>query len=158
MQLQLLTAAIFLIVAHSALAQGQMPGIPGMMRGQDTTPPTPMSTQGPQSAQPGMGSGMGGGMSGMGAGGGMSQSGMGGMCGMMGRMGQMGGTSASGMSRGMVADTHMMKIMFAVADTNGDGGLSFDEVTAVHKRIFDTIDANKDGKATPDELQRFMQQ
>jgi hypothetical protein len=51
---------------------------------------------------------------------------------------------------------HMMKIMFAIADSNGDGALSFDEVTAIHKRIFDMIDANKDGKVTPEEMQAFM--
>ncbi|WP_416066611.1 EF-hand domain-containing protein [Rhizobium sp. ZK1] len=50
----------------------------------------------------------------------------------------------------------MMKVMFAVADTNGDGGLSFDEVMSVHKRIFDIVDANKDGKVTPEEVQGFM--
>lgn len=51
---------------------------------------------------------------------------------------------------------HMMKIMFAIADTNGDGGLSFEEVSAVHKRIFDRVDSNKDGKVTPDETREFM--
>jgi hypothetical protein len=50
----------------------------------------------------------------------------------------------------------MMRIMFAIADTNGDGALSFEEVTAIDKRIFDLIDANKDGKVTPDELLAFM--
>lgn len=29
-------------------------------------------------------------------------------------------------------------------------------VTAIHKRIFDRVDANKDGKVTTDELQAFM--
>lgn len=53
---------------------------------------------------------------------------------------------------------HMMKIMFAIADTNGDGGLSFEEISAIHKRIFDRVDANKDGKVTPDETQDFMRE
>jgi Ca2+-binding EF-hand superfamily protein len=52
----------------------------------------------------------------------------------------------------------MMKIMFAVADTDGDGALSFEEVTAIHKRIFDSVDANKDGKVTPEEMQVFWGQ
>lgn len=69
---------------------------------------------------------------------------------MMGQ-GMMGGTSMGPM-RG-----HMMRIMFAVADTDGDGALSFEEVAAVHKRIFDSVDANDDGKVTPDELRTFMQ-
>jgi len=36
--------------------------------------------------------------------------------------------------------------------------LSFEEVTAIHKRIFDKIDANKDGKVTLEELQAFMRE
>jgi hypothetical protein len=72
---------------------------------------------------------------------------------MMGRgqRGMMGGMRMGPM-RG-----HMMKIMFAVADVDGDGALSFEEVTTIHKRIFDTVDANNDGKVTPDEMQSFMQ-
>lgn len=52
----------------------------------------------------------------------------------------------------------MMKVMFAVADTDGDGALSFDEVTAMHKRIFDAVDTDNDGKVTPDELRTFWGQ
>lgn len=52
----------------------------------------------------------------------------------------------------------MMKIMFAIADTNGDGALSFDEITAVHRRIFEAVDANNDDKVTPEELQAFMRE
>jgi hypothetical protein len=78
------------------------------------------------------------------------------MCGMMqpGMMGQ------SSMGRGMMgmSGPAPMKIFFAIADANGDGGLSFDEVTAIHKRIFDSIDADKDGKATPEEIQAFMRE
>ena len=47
-------------------------------------------------------------------------------------------------------------MMFAIADTDGDGSLSFDEVTAIHKRIFNAVDANKDGKVTPEELRKFF--
>ena len=97
------------------------------------TPVAPMGTPG-QSTQP-------------------AQSGM--MGGAIGRMGGM--SQTDGMRGGMMGGGHMMKVMFAIADTNGDGALSFDEVTAVHKRIFDVIDANKDGRVTPEELQRFMQ-
>src|SRR5215207_1918494 len=46
--------------------------------------------------------------------------------GMMGH-GMMGGMPMMG-PRG-----HMMKVMSAIADTPGDGALSFEEVTAVHK-------------------------
>ncbi|MBX4864620.1 EF-hand domain-containing protein [Rhizobium bangladeshense] len=75
--------------------------------------------------------------------------------GMMGRSMMM----PSGMMGGMPMMSmrgHMMKIMFAVADADGDGALSFEEVTAIHKRIFDSVDANNDGKVTTDELQAFM--
>jgi len=63
--------------------------------------------------------------------------------------GMMGGMPMMGM-RGP-----MMKIMFAIADTDGDGALSFEEVTAIHKRIFGSVDANKDGKVTTEEMQAF---
>ncbi|MBY3102293.1 EF-hand domain-containing protein [Rhizobium laguerreae] len=76
--------------------------------------------------------------------------------GMMGRgmmqSGMMGSMPAMGM-RG-----HMMKIMFAIADADGDGALSFEEVTAIHKRVFDAVDSNKDGKVTPEEMQTFTRQ
>ncbi|OAV48206.1 hypothetical protein A6U98_31320 [Rhizobium sp. WYCCWR10014] len=52
---------------------------------------------------------------------------------------------------------HMMKIMFVIADTDGDGAISFAELTAIHKRVFDAVDANNDGKVTPEEMQAFMQ-
>ena len=71
--------------------------------------------------------------------------------GMMGH-GMMGGMPMMG-PRG-----HMMKVMFAIVDTNGDGAISFEEVMAVHKRIFDRIDANKDGKVTPEEIQIFIRE
>ncbi|TCU08623.1 EF-hand domain-containing protein [Rhizobium sullae] len=53
---------------------------------------------------------------------------------------------------------HMMKIMFAVADSDGDGALSFEEVTTIHKRIFNSVDADKNGKVTPEEMQAFMRE
>ena len=95
------------------------------------TPPSGTMGQGSgaQPGQPGMGQGMMGGMP-------------------MGRMrGQMAGMHG-----------HGMKIMFAIVDANGDGALSFDEVTIIHKRIFDRVDANKDSKVTPEEMQAFMRE
>jgi Ca2+-binding EF-hand superfamily protein len=53
---------------------------------------------------------------------------------------------------------HATKIMFAIADADGDGALSFEEVTAIHKRIFDSVDANKDGKVTAEEVQAFLRE
>jgi Ca2+-binding EF-hand superfamily protein len=58
----------------------------------------------------------------------------------------------------MIGAGHMMKVMFAVADTNGDGALSFEEITAIHKRIFDRVDTSKDGKVTVEELQSFLRE
>ena len=61
------------------------------------------------------------------------------------------------MGQGMMGRSgHMMKVMFAVADVNGDGALSFEEVTTIHKRIFDRVNVNRDGKVTPEEVQSFM--
>jgi hypothetical protein len=76
--------------------------------------------------------------------------------GMMGQgMMQTGSTDAMPMMR---MPGHMMKIMFAVADTNADGGLSFEELTTIQRRIFDQADANKDGKVTPEEVQAFVRE
>ena len=36
----------------------------------------------------------------------------------------------------------MTTVLFAVADTNGDNTLSFEEITTLHKTIFDKIDSN----------------
>lgn len=94
--------------------------------------------------------------------------GMGWQGGMPGQWGMMPPMGPGMMGQGMIGQGPMnglpmmamrgqvMKIMFAIADMNGDGGLSFDEVMAIHKRIFDSVDANKDGKVVPDEVQAFM--
>lgn len=78
--------------------------------------------------------------------------------GMMGQ-GMMGGMMQPGRMAGTFAmpkHGYMMKVMFAIADANGDGGISFEELMTMHKRIFDKVDANNDGKVTPEELQAFM--
>jgi hypothetical protein len=79
-----------------------------------------------------------------------------------GMMGQdmMGGGMWHGMAGGMPmrGRGHMLKFMFAIADTDGDGALSFEEVTAIHKRIFNSVDANKDGKVTLEEVRAFMRE
>jgi hypothetical protein len=113
---------------ETTLVQAAPPAAPGGMAGQG------------QGAQPGQPGGMAPGM--------MGQSMMGSMMqpGMMGKMSMMG------------MHAHTMKIMIAIADTDGDGALSFEEVTAIHKRIFDAVDADKDGKVTPEEVRAFMQE
>jgi hypothetical protein len=81
-----------------------------------------------------------------------------GMRGMMAGQGMPGGAGAGGMIPMMVGGGHMMKVMFAVADTNGDGALSFEEIAAIYKRIFDRVDTSKDGKVTVEELQSFLRE
>jgi EF hand len=77
--------------------------------------------------------------------------------GMM-RQDMMGGGMRPGMAGGMRGRGHMLKFMFAIADTDGDGALTFEEVTTIHKRIFDSVDANKDGKVTLEEVRVFMRE
>jgi hypothetical protein len=50
----------------------------------------------------------------------------------------------------------MMKIMFAITDADNDGALSFEEISTIHKRVFDKVDINRDGKVTPEEIQGFF--
>jgi mutator family transposase/EF hand domain-containing protein len=73
--------------------------------------------------------------------------GRGGM-GMMGRGGAMGPGSPHG---GM-----MMRMLFTMMDSDGDGTVSLQEFQAAHERIFKAMDANKDGRLTVDEVQAFM--
>ena len=53
---------------------------------------------------------------------------------------------------------HAMKVMFAIADADGDGALSFEEVTVIHKRIFDGVDTDDDGKVTAEEVEAFLRE
>jgi Ca2+-binding EF-hand superfamily protein len=50
----------------------------------------------------------------------------------------------------------MLRIMFALIDTDSDGTISLQEFQAAHERIFKTMDTNKDGKLTLEEMQAFM--
>jgi Ca2+-binding EF-hand superfamily protein len=73
--------------------------------------------------------------------------------GMMGHgmMGQA-GRGPGGMGPGM-----MMRMLFILMDTDGDGTISLQEFQAAHERIFKAMDANKDGRLTLEEIQAFMQ-
>jgi hypothetical protein len=92
--------------------------------------------------------------------------GMGGSAGMMppGMTGQ--GTTGQGMAGPgrmrhepmMGRRGHAMKVLFAIADADGDGALSFEEVTVIHKRIFDSVDADDDGKVTAEEVEAFLRE
>jgi Ca2+-binding EF-hand superfamily protein len=68
--------------------------------------------------------------------------------GMMRGGGMMG---PGGMQSGM-----MMRMLFALMDSDGDGTVSLQEFQAAHERIFKAMDANKDGVLTLQEIQEFM--
>jgi EF-hand domain len=90
----------------------------------------------------------------------MMGDGMGGMMdgGMGGMMGHgMGGMMGHGrMCHGMRMRGPMMRVMFIMLDTDGDGALSLEEVQSFHARIFKAIDADKNGKVTLEEIQKFL--
>ena len=60
------------------------------------------------------------------------------------------------MGRGMMGHGMCMRIMFVLMDTDGDGTLSLEEFQNAHTKIFKAMDANKDGKVTPAEMEMFM--
>ena len=78
--------------------------------------------------------------------------------GMMGwgHPGMMGWGHPGMMGRGGMGHPGMMAIMLVMMDTNNDGGVSLEELQAVHARIFTFMDANKDGKLTPQEVQGVL--
>jgi hypothetical protein len=79
--------------------------------------------------------------------------------GMMGHGGTMaGGMMGHGMMGGgaMGPPPVMLRIMFALIDTDSDGTISLQEFQAAHERIFKAMDTNKDGKLTLEEMQAFM--
>jgi hypothetical protein len=69
--------------------------------------------------------------------------------GMMRRGGMMG--------PGSMHSAMMMRMLFAMMDSDGDGTISLQEFQAAHERIFKAMDANKDGRLTLEEIQAFMQ-
>ncbi|MYZ50538.1 EF-hand domain-containing protein [Rhizobiales bacterium L72] len=50
----------------------------------------------------------------------------------------------------------MPVMMMAMIDTDGSGTISYAEVEAFHRRMFDYLDSNKDGELSPDEIQAMM--
>ena len=50
----------------------------------------------------------------------------------------------------------VMRIVFALMDSDGDGTISLQEFQLAHERIFKAMDANKDGVLTMQEMQAFM--
>jgi hypothetical protein len=50
---------------------------------------------------------------------------------------------------GSMGHSMMMRMLFAMMDSDGDGTVSLQEFQAAHERIFKAMDANKDGHLTP---------
>jgi len=78
--------------------------------------------------------------------------------GMMGHGMMGGGMMGRGMMGGgmMGPPPVMLRIMFALIDTDGDGTIELQEFQAAHERIFRAMDTNKDGKLTLEEMQAFV--
>jgi EF hand domain-containing protein len=82
--------------------------------------------------------------------------------GMMGpRMMQEGGMMSGGMMGGGMMGQRpipgtVMRIIFALMDSDGNGTVSLQEFQAAHERMFKAMDANKDGVLTLQEIQVFM--
>ena len=134
----MLTTSAFVLACPIAANAQQSPGGPTQQPGQQQTQHQPTGHE--DSGMMGHGGMMGGGM--------MGQGGMMGR-GMMGQGGMMGG--------GMVGPPVMMRIIFSLMDSDGDGTISLQEFQAAHERIFKGMDANKDGRLTPEEMRAFMQ-
>ena len=124
--LMLTTSAFILACGAMAASAQQSSGTP-MMQKPDQTQQQPADREGGQGGM--MGRGM------------MGREGMMG-CGMMGHGGMMG--------------PPVMRIIFALMDSDGDGTVSLQEFQAAHEQIFKAMDANKDGVLTLDEMQAFM--
>jgi EF hand len=137
--LMLTTSAFVLACSPIAANAQQGPGVP-MTQQPGQQHPQQQPTGQEDSSMMGPGGMMGRGM--MGHGGMMGRS-------MMGQGGMMG--------RGMMGPPVMMRIIFSLMDSDGDGTISLQEFQAAHERIFKGMDANKDGRLTPEEMQAFMQ-
>jgi hypothetical protein len=55
-----------------------------------------------------------------------------------------------------VVDLSVMRLMFALADDDGDGAVSLKEFGAANAKVFKHIDADHDGKATRAEIELFF--
>jgi hypothetical protein len=77
--------------------------------------------------------------------------------GMMGRGMMEGAMMGHGMmGGGAMGPPIMLRMMFALMDSDGDGTISLQEFQVAHERIFKAMDSNKDGRLTLEEVQAFM--
>ena len=51
----------------------------------------------------------------------------------------------------------MMRMIFTLMDSDGDGTVSLQEFQTAHERIFKGMDANKDSRLTLEEMLAFIQ-
>ena len=51
----------------------------------------------------------------------------------------------------------LMRMMFSLMDSDGDGTITLQEFQAAHERIFKGMDSNRDGRLTQEEMRAFMQ-
>jgi hypothetical protein len=59
---------------------------------------------------------------------------------------------------GGMGQANMVRMLFALMDTDGDGTISLDEFKAASERIFKAMDGpDKDGRVTLEEMRAFMQ-
>jgi hypothetical protein len=136
--LMLTTSALVLAYgAFSAIAQDRMTPQPDQEHTQHHSAGQESAGTSGQAGM--MGSGM------MGQGGMMGPGMMG--HGMMGR-GAMGGSA--------MGSPIMMRIIFSLMDSDGDGTISLQEFQAAHERIFKAMDSNKDGRLTQEEMEAFI--
>jgi len=68
------------------------------------------------------------------------------------------GMMGRGGATGPVGSGMMMRMLFSLMDSDGDGTISLQEFQAAHERIFKAMDANKDGRLTFEEIQAFLQE
>ena len=60
------------------------------------------------------------------------------------------------MGHGGMMGPVIMRIIFALMDSDGDGTISLQEFQAAHERIFKAMDVDKDGTVSFEEMQNFV--